>query len=154
MPVSGARSHSLTSDDPPCVGVGALLFRDKRKPTGSIRQVRRRSHGLLPHLCGSYRRVRLLGIPVLGYSPRIKRWPAMAVKLSRIIARADMHTKPPDVLRKYGNEYKIEVGWNGDRMVFEGTVERQWNILRLLDEARTLGPVTGKKWDSSSKTEV
>jgi len=78
----------------------------------------------------------------------------MAVKLSRIIARADMHTKPPDVLRKYGNEYKIEVGWNGDRMVFEGTVERQWNILRLLDEARTLGPVTGKKWDSSSKTEV
>jgi hypothetical protein len=39
-------------------------------------------------------------------------------------------------------------------MVFDGSVEKQWNILRLLDEARTLGPVTGKHWDTSSKTEV
>ncbi|HEY4451785.1 MAG TPA: Kiwa anti-phage protein KwaB-like domain-containing protein [Solirubrobacteraceae bacterium] len=85
---------------------------------------------------------------------RIKNWPAMAVKLSRIIARADMHTRPPDVLRAYGTEYNIDVDWNGDRMVFDGSVEKQWNILRLLDEARTLGPVTGKHWESSSKTEV
>jgi hypothetical protein len=85
---------------------------------------------------------------------RVKSFPAMAVKLSRIIARADMHTRPPDVLRKYGNDYKIEVTWSADAMVFDGSVERQWNILRLLDEAHTLGPVTGKKWDTSTKTEV
>jgi hypothetical protein len=39
-------------------------------------------------------------------------------------------------------------------MVFDGSMERQWNILRLLDEAHTLGPVTGKHWDSASKVEV
>lgn len=85
---------------------------------------------------------------------RIKRWPAMAVKLSRIVARADMHTRPVAVLRKYGLDYKIDVDWNDDRMVFNGSVEKQWNILRLLDEAHTLGPVTGKKWESATKTEV
>ena len=65
-----------------------------------------------------------------------------------------MHTRPPEVLRNYGQEYGIAVDWNGDRMVFDGSVEKQWNILRLLDEARTLGPVTGKHWETSSKVEV
>lgn len=85
---------------------------------------------------------------------RIKAYPAMMVKLQRIIERADMHTRPPDVLRNYGHEYRIDVEWNGDQMVFDGSVEKQWNILRLLDEARTLGPVTGKHWETSSKVEV
>jgi hypothetical protein len=87
-------------------------------------------------------------------SARIKANPAMAVKLSRIIERADMHTRSPDVLRDYGEEFEIDVEWDGDKMIFDGAVERQWNILRLLDEARTLGPVTGKKWDTSSKVEI
>ncbi len=87
-------------------------------------------------------------------SQRVKAYPAMMVKLLRVIQRADMHTRSPDVLRKYAKEYSIAVEWNGDRMVFDGSVETQWNILRLLDEARTLGPVTGKHWDTSSKTQV
>jgi hypothetical protein len=79
----------------------------------------------------------------------------MAVKLARIIERADMHTRPAAVLRKYGDEYKIAIGWTDDEhMVFDGSVEKQWNILRLLDEARTLGPVTEKKWESSTKVEI
>lgn len=85
---------------------------------------------------------------------RIKSYPAMMVKLQRIVERADMHTRPAEVLRAYGEEFSISVEWDGDQMVFDGSVERQWNILRLLDEAHTLGPVTGKHWDSSSKTEV
>lgn len=88
------------------------------------------------------------------WAARIKTTPSMVVKLSRIIARADMHVQPPDVLREYGEEYDIEVEWDGDAMIFDGDVRHQWNILRLLDEARTLGPVTGKKWDSSAKIEV
>ena len=88
------------------------------------------------------------------FAERIKSYPAMMVKLQRIVERADMHTRDPEVLRKYGQEYAIDVDWNGDQMVFDGSVEKQWNILRLLDEARTLGPVTGKHWDTSSKTEV
>lgn len=85
---------------------------------------------------------------------RIKTTPAMVVKLSRIIERADMHTRTPAELRKYGKDYGIDISWKRDEMVFDPAVEKQWNILRLLDEARTLGPVTGKKWDSSSKTEI
>lgn len=100
--------------------------------------------------------VQHIGIDKLDeFSERIKRWPAMAVKLSRIVARADMHTRPPAVLRRYGEEYKIEVDWNEQGwMMFDGSIKKQWNILRLLDEAHTLGPVTGKKWESSTKTEV
>jgi hypothetical protein len=85
---------------------------------------------------------------------RIKSFPGMMVKLQGIVDRADMHTRPPEVLRNYAVEYDIDIEWNGDTMVFDGSVERQWNILRLLDEARTLGPVTGKHWDTSSKIQV
>jgi hypothetical protein len=88
------------------------------------------------------------------FRARIKSFPGMMVKLQAIVDRADMHTKPPDVLRKYGEEYSIHVEWNEDAMVFDDSMANQWNILRLLDEARTLGPVTGKKWDTSSKVEV
>jgi hypothetical protein len=85
---------------------------------------------------------------------RIKSFPGMMVKLQGIIDRADMHTRPPHILRQYAADYSISVEWNGDSMIFDGSVERQWNILRLLDEARTLGPVTGKHWDTSSKIQV
>jgi hypothetical protein len=88
------------------------------------------------------------------FGARVRAYPGMMVKLQGIIDRADMHTRPPQVLRQYALEYSIAVDWNGDRMIFDGSIERQWNILRLLDEARTLGPVTGKHWDTSSKTQV
>lgn len=104
------------------------------------------------HLATISQHVKITNIAAL--ADRIKTTPAMAVKLSRIIERADMHTKPPQILRQYGKDYNILVDWKKDAMVFDGSVEKQWNILRLLDEARTLGPVTGKKWDTSSKTEV
>lgn len=85
---------------------------------------------------------------------RLKADPRMMVKLQRIIDRADMYTRPPEVLRTYGEEYGIDVVWNGDKMVFDGSLAKQGNILRLLDEGRTLGPVTGKHWETSSKVEV
>jgi hypothetical protein len=85
---------------------------------------------------------------------RIKSYPAMMVKLQGIVDRADMHIRSPAELRKYADDYSIDVDWNGDNLVFDGSIEKQWNILRLLDEARTLGPVTGKHWDTSSKVQV
>ncbi len=88
------------------------------------------------------------------FRTRIKSYPAMIVKLQGIIDRADMHTRSPDELRKYAHDYDIAIDWNRDHLVFDGSIEKQWNILRLLDEARTLGPVTGKHWDSSSKVQV
>lgn len=88
------------------------------------------------------------------FTARIKSMPGMMVKLQGIIERADMHTKPAGVLRKYASDYSIHIEWDGYKMIFDDSVENQWNILRLLDEARTLGPVTGKHWDTSSKVEV
>ncbi len=38
------------------------------------------------------------------FRDRIKAYPAMMVKLQRIIERADMHVRPVDVLRKYGED--------------------------------------------------
>jgi len=104
------------------------------------------------HLATVSQHVAIENLP--DFAARIKAYPAMMVKLQRIVERADMHTRDPDVLRDYGREYSIDVDWNGDQMIFDSSVEKQWNILRLLDEARTLGPVTGKHWDTSSKTEV
>lgn len=104
------------------------------------------------HLAEIVKHVQIEGLEAM--ADRIKGFSAMAVKLSRIIDREDMHTRAPDVLRKYGQDYSIDVDWNGDRMVFDGSMEKQWNILRLLDEAHTLGPVTGKHWDSASKVEI
>jgi ACT domain-containing protein len=91
---------------------------------------------------------------IAAFTTRIKAMPGMMVKLQGIVDRADMHTKPASVLRKYASDYSIHVEWDGDEMIFDDSVENQWNILRLLDEARTLGPVTGKHWDTSSKVEV
>lgn len=88
------------------------------------------------------------------FSARIKSNPTMMVKLQSIIDRADMHTRSPTELKKYAKEYSIPVDWKGDKLVFDGSLEKQWSILRLLDEARTLGPVTGKHWDTSGKTQV
>jgi Domain of unknown function (DUF4868) len=88
------------------------------------------------------------------FGARIKSNPTMMVKLQSIIDRADMHTRSPAELKKYATEYDIPVDWEGDKLVFDGSLEKQWSILRLLDEARTLGPVTGKHWDTSGKVQV
>jgi hypothetical protein len=88
------------------------------------------------------------------FSARIKSNPTMMVKLQSIIDRADMHTRSPAELKKYAKNYGIPIDWKGDKLVFEGSLEKQWSILRLLDETRTLGPVTGKHWDTSGKTQV
>ena len=82
------------------------------------------------------------------FATRIKVFPAMAVKLARVIERGDMHTRKPEELRKYGEDYSIEVDWQDGKMLFDGSVAKQWNILRLLDEANTLGPVTGNKYEN------
>ena len=88
------------------------------------------------------------------FGVRIKSNPTMMVKLQSIIDRADMHTRSSAELKKYATEYNIPVDWEGDKLVFDGSLEKQWSILRLLDEARTLGPVTGKHWDTSGKVQV
>jgi hypothetical protein len=46
------------------------------------------------------------------------------------------------------------VVWEDDGLVFDGSFEGQWAILNLLDEDRTEGPVTHRKYEASAKREV
>jgi hypothetical protein len=131
---------------------GALLVLDAKNFHQTFRDIPALIAKVDEHLAAVTEHVPVANLDDL--ATRIKSYPAMMVKLQRIVERADMHTRPAQVLREYGEEYSIPVDWDGDTMIFDGAVERQWNILRLLDEARTLGPVTGKHWDTSSKTEV
>ena len=44
--------------------------------------------------------------------------------------------------------------WNGDNLVFEDSIEGQWNILKLLAEDRTEGPVSHRHYESAAKREI
>jgi hypothetical protein len=78
---------------------------------------------------------------------------AMMSKLQRV-AEARLFLKPVEELRDYAAEYQIPVQWEEDSLVFDGALEHQWNILKLLDEAGTLGPVSGKKYEAAAKVEI
>jgi hypothetical protein len=75
---------------------------------------------------------------------------AMASKLQRI-ADQGIQRHDIDELKKYASEYEIAVEWDGDSLVFEDTFTTQWSILILLDEDRTEGPVSHRKYEASSK---
>jgi hypothetical protein len=77
----------------------------------------------------------------------------MASKLKRIAANG-LHTQSVDVLKEYATDYNISVDWDEDALVFDGTFEGQWSILKLLDEDRTEGPVSHRKYESAAKREV
>jgi hypothetical protein len=62
--------------------------------------------------------------------------------------------EPVDKLKVYAAERGIEVEWDGDALVFDGSIGRQHAILKLLDEDRTLGPVSGRTYDSAAKQAV
>jgi hypothetical protein len=78
---------------------------------------------------------------------------AMMTKLRRV-AENQLYLEPVERLRDYAQEYNIEVQWNGDSLIFDGALDQQWNILKLLDEAGTLGPVSGKKYEVAAKIEI
>jgi hypothetical protein len=77
----------------------------------------------------------------------------MASKLKRIAERG-LQTEPVDRLKQYATDYAIPVAWEEDVLVFDGTFEGQWSILKLLDEDRTEGPVSHRKYESAAKREV
>jgi hypothetical protein len=84
---------------------------------------------------------------------RCQRSVPMASKLKHV-AEHGIADRPVAELKKYGAERAIEITWEGDALVFEPTLERQWNVLKLLDEDRTVGPVTGRTYESSAKRQV
>jgi hypothetical protein len=57
-------------------------------------------------------------------------------------------------MKDYAMEFDIAVTWDGDSLVFDGSLESQWSILKLLDEYRTEGPVTHRHYESAAKREI
>ncbi len=78
----------------------------------------------------------------------------MASKLKRISERGLQLTSTPAQLMQYAKDYGIGVAWQGNQLVFDGSLEGQWNILKLLDEDRTEGPITHRHYESAAKREV
>jgi Domain of unknown function (DUF4868) len=77
----------------------------------------------------------------------------MASKLKRV-AENGIWTEDVAKLKDYAKRWNIHVDWKGDALVFDGSIERQWGILKLLDEDGTTGPVTGRKYESAAKRRV
>jgi hypothetical protein len=78
----------------------------------------------------------------------------MASKLNRIAQRGLQLTSTPEQLKQYAQTYGIDVAWHGDSLVFDGSLEGQWNILKLLDEDRTEGPLSHRHYESAAKREI
>jgi hypothetical protein len=62
--------------------------------------------------------------------------------------------RTPRFPKQYAQDRGIDVTWHGEALVYEKTIEKQWNILKLLDEDGTEGPVSGRTYDSLAKREV
>lgn len=84
---------------------------------------------------------------------RCQSTPSMASKLQNI-AENGIWDRPIDELKQYAAERGIIVKWDGDALVFDGSIENQFAILKLLDEDRTHGPVSGRTYDSAAKQAV
>lgn len=78
----------------------------------------------------------------------------MASKVRRIAERGLHLTSTITELKAYANMYGIKVQWDGDQLVFDGSLENQWAILKLLDEDRTEGPISHRHYESAAKREV
>lgn len=96
-------------------------------------------------------------LPIEGYDDfvtRCQKNPGMASKLARAEAHG-VYKRPVQDLKDYATQHKLDIVWNGDSVVFDAaTIESQWRILKLLDEDRLKGPLSGTLFDSNSKREV
>lgn len=55
-------------------------------------------------------------------------------------------------LKDYAAKYpELGVEWSGDSLVFNGSLERQWSILKLFDEAGFTGDLSGEKFEAAAK---
>jgi hypothetical protein len=82
---------------------------------------------------------------------RCQATPSMASKLQSIVEQ-QLYKKPITMLKAYSAKYpKLGVQWAEDSLVFDGSLERQWSILRLLDEAGFTGELSGEQFEAPAK---
>lgn len=85
---------------------------------------------------------------------RCQGMPSMASKLATVVEQ-ELFKKPVAELKGYSNRYPgLGVVWSGNELVFDDDLERQWSILRLLDEAGFTGELSGEKFEAPSKRQL
>ena len=86
-------------------------------------------------------------IKIIGSDRLVERCKAsrnMMAKLQVVIDER-LYEKPIAMLQQYAAKYPgLQVEWQEDDLVFDESVEKQWSILRLLDEAAFTGELSGE----------
>jgi Kiwa protein KwaB-like len=94
------------------------------------------------------------------FQKRCEELPSMQLKLARIVGRDGFPSWSPDLTKletyseKYGDKTGPVVQFAGNQMVFEGSFKKQWNILKLLDEAFFTSELTSTKFEATGKHTV
>jgi Kiwa protein KwaB-like len=99
-------------------------------------------------------------IPIENFADFEKRClevPGMQTRLARIVSSPEWQAWKPDVdgLRKYSARYGNVVEWGQSGGIkFDGQPRRQWNILKLLDQAFYTGELTQTQYEATGKQSV
>jgi hypothetical protein len=102
-------------------------------------------------------------IPIKNFSEFQKRCgevPSMQLKLAKIVSSPSFAAWTPSIAKlqtyskKYGSTTGPVVAFDDGEMVFEGSLEKQWNILKLLDEAFFTSELTSTKFEATGKHAV
>jgi hypothetical protein len=93
-------------------------------------------------------------VPIINADAMVDRCranPAMASKLQSVVEQK-LYLKPVDELKDYTKRYpELGVQWSAGALVFDGSLERQWAILKLFDEAGFTGDLSGDKFEAAAK---
>lgn len=89
-----------------------------------------------------------------GLVERCQRMPSMASKLDSVVQQG-LFRKPIRELKAYSSAFPgLGVEWDGDSLIFSEDLEKQWAILRLLDEAGFTGELSGQQFEAPAKREL
>ena len=84
--------------------------------------------------------------------------PGMQTRLARIVSSPEWRAWQPDVdaLKGYSVRYGNVVDWDNStgKITFDGHPRRQWNILKLLDQAFYTGELTHTQYEATGKQSV
>lgn len=128
---------------------GVILILNNTSFHITFRDIAEMERAVEAHIDAISERVNILGKDVL--IERCRRSPAMMTKLQKVIDQK-LYDKPIEQLQAYSQQYPgLGVVWQGDELIYDGALDRQWSILRLFDEAGFTGGLSGEQFLSKSK---
>jgi hypothetical protein len=92
------------------------------------------------------------------FERRCLEMPTMQTRLARIVSSDEWQSWQPDAaaLKAYSARYGNIVDWDkqSGKIKFDGQPRRQWNILKLLDQAFYTGELTQTQYEATGKQSV